>query len=66
MQNFSHDLCMQYADFKIHWNLIAETKSDGTSIKEYEAEAPIKRWKYHKRVMENASTCKTLLTASLS
>lgn len=66
MQNFSPDLCLKYADFKIHWNLISETRLDGTSIREYEAEAPVKRWKYHKRVTENANTCKSLLTASFS
>ena len=66
MQNFSPALCMKYADFVIHWNLISETSTDGTSIKEYEADAPVKRWKYHKRVLENANARKTLLTASFS
>lgn len=66
MQNFSPDLCMKYADFRINWNLVSETSMEGTSIKEYEADAPINRWKYHKRVMENAKSCKILLTASFS
>lgn len=66
MQSFSSDLCMKYADFKIHWNLISETRSDDTTIREYEAEAPEKRWKYHKLVKENKNTCKALLTASFS
>lgn len=61
MQNFSPDLCMKYADFKIHWNLISETMSDGTTIREYEAEAPVKRWKYHKRVTENKRFTKSIL-----
>lgn len=66
MQNFSPDLCMKYADFKIHWNLISETMSDGTTIREYEAEAPVKRWKYHKRVTENKNIYKEHISASLS
>ena len=66
MQNFSPDLCMKYADFKIHWNLISETRSDGTTIREYEADAPEKRWKYHKRVTENEFARKEFFTASFS
>ena len=66
MQNFSPDLCMKYADFKIHWNLISETRSDGTTIREYEAKAPVERWKYHKRVTENKNIYKEPLTASFS
>lgn len=66
MDHFSPDLCMKYADFKINWHLVSESKSDGSCIREYEAEAPIKSLKYYKRVIENASSRKTFFTTACS
>lgn len=66
MNHFSPDLCMKYADFKINWHLVSESKSDGSSIREYEADAPIRSLKYYKRVTENASFCKTFFTIACS
>lgn len=64
MQEFSSDKLMEFHDFRIIWKLVSSSKSDGTSIREYEADAPIRGRKYHKRVEDNALKCKIFLSVS--
>lgn len=64
MQEHFSDELMKFHDFRIIWKLVSSSKSDGTSIREFEADSPIRGRKYHKRVEDNAYKCKIWLSVS--
>ncbi len=64
MQEHFSDELMKFHDFRIIWKLVSSSKSDGTSIREFEADSPIIGRKYHKRVEENAYSYKIFFNLS--
>ncbi len=63
MREFSYDTFMKYADFKLVWKLVSSSVSGRTSIRHYEAKAPIPEKKFYREVREDPCGTKEYIFA---
>ena len=64
MRTSSDGTAAKYADFKLVWKLVYSAVSGRTSIRHYEADAPIPGTKFFMRVKEDPSGSRGYITSN--